>query len=83
MTAPSTPLGDAKLIFSIAKGRREKFDFVTGTTAQGGQAVEVRLMVLNGERWTPTPHAFRHRRDLASSFATAYAALATADQEAR
>ena len=81
MTAPFHPLAKAKLVFSVAKGRRERFDFYTGVNGNGGQAVEVRLMVLNGERWTPTPHAFRHRADLAAAFAAGYAAIASTDRE--
>ena len=76
MTAPSTPLTDIRLVFSITKGRRERFDFLTRTNGQRARAVEVRLMVLNGTEWRPTPHAFRHRADLAAGFAAAYAAVA-------
>lgn len=47
---------------------------------QGGSAVEVRLIVLSGGRWIPTPHAFRHRADLAAAFAEGYTAVARSDR---
>ena len=76
MTAPSTPLKDPREVFTIEKGKRERFAFLTGTNAQGAAAVEVRLMVLHGTEWRPTPHAFRHRAGLAAAFAEAYATVA-------
>ena len=33
MSTPSTPLSNPCLVFSVAKGRRERFDFYTDTTS--------------------------------------------------